>query len=124
MRKETLSRFLLCFILLGLFTACVSHYLIEGSVRLQLGNDTEDYTIEKFSIVSKSGRETVWIDEEILPREKSKVRERDFAGTFTAKLYYKHEGKSSDTSFVKRFEGGSVFLQIKEKDGVLKINER
>lgn len=103
-----------------LFTGCVTHYVIEGTCRLQVGNDTENYTVQKVSIVSKDSSETVWIRDEILPGEKSKVVERDLVGNFTVHV----QMDALDTTFEQRFDAGSVFLQIRENKGVVEFKVR
>ncbi len=119
-----------CFAIL--FSGCLTHYVVDGSVRLQLGNETENYTIESLSILkSDSSEKVVWMDETILPGEKSRVREMDFVGRFKVQVVYGEWDKNAlksksfkDTVFSKRFDGGSIFLQFTEKDGILKIKER
>lgn len=111
---------LLCVFLFG----CVTHYVVDGSVRLQLGNATENCTLESLSVVSSNGKELKWIDETILPGESSKVEERDLVGNFRIRLVYEKDGELKDTVFTRHFDGGSTFLQISEKDDVLVIRKK
>ena len=113
-----------CLSCLFLLMGCVTHYVIDGSVRLQLGNATDNCTLETLIIVGEDGEELVWIDESVFPGESSKVKERDFVGTFKVRLSYKQDGVSKDTVFKKHFDGGSVYLQISEKEGNLQIHAR
>ena len=107
-----------------LFAGCLTHYVINGSVRLQIGNDTENYTILALSVISTSEKEYPWITEKVLPGENSKVKEEDYAGTVKIKISYEYKGIQKDTLLEKRFDGGSIFLQFKEKEGILEIHER
>lgn len=102
-----------------LLTACISHYFVDGDVRLQLGNSTETYTLERFSVLDSSDAELVWIDEEVLPGEKSKVHTGYYVGTFRVKLVYEQGGAEADTVFKKNFDGGSTFLKVSEADSGL-----
>lgn len=105
-----------------LLCGCVTHYVVDDTCRLQIGNDTQNYTVTSFSVVSKDN-EIVWISDDVEPGEKSKVSERDFVGSFTVRL--KMSGSSKvDTTFKQRFDGGSVFLQIVEDDGAIEIHRR
>lgn len=110
--------------LMCLLSGCVTHYVVDGSVRLQLGNATESCTIESLSVVNSNGEELKWIDETILPGESSKVKERDFVGRFRVRLAYEQEGILKDTLFQRHFDGGSIFLQISEKEGALVIRAK
>lgn len=103
----------------ALLTACISHYFVDGDVRLQIGNSTERYTLERFSVIDSLGSELVWIEEEILPGEKSKVHTGYYVGTFRVKLVYELEGSEADTVFRKNFDGGSTFMKVSESDSGL-----
>lgn len=105
-----------------LFSGCLTHYIVEGSCRLQIGNDTERYTVESFSVVTENA-EIPWIKGDILPGEKSRVVEEDLVGTFKVRL--RMSGAAAvDTVFEQRFDAGSVFLQIREKTGTIEIVTR
>lgn len=103
----------------ALLSACISHYFVDGDVRLQIGNSTEAYTLERFSVLDSTDAELVWIEEEILPGEKSKVHTGYYVGTFRVKLVYELDGAEADTIFKKNFDGGSSFMKVSESDSGL-----
>lgn len=106
-----------------LLAGCVSHYVVDGSCRLQIGNSTENYTVQSLSILAKDSSEVSWISDEVLPGEQSRVVEKDFVGLFKVRIRMSGEA-SVDTVFEQRFEGGSTFMQIREKDGAIEIVTR
>lgn len=107
-----------------LLSACLSHFIVDGSVRLQLGNRTESCTLLSLSVLDTLGNELSWIDDAIFPGENSRVVEKDFAGTFRFRLTYQKDSEILDTIFSKSFDGGSVFLKISENGTQLKIQKR
>ena len=86
-------RLFLCFVAFSL-TACMSHVFLDTSTRLQVENKT-DVTILGLDIISEDGSKVVaWINESVLPGEKSKVVEEDWVGTFKVRVRFdKWDGK-------------------------------
>lgn len=121
--------------LLGLFaiplmlTGCLSHWFIESETRLQVENATENYSILSVDVVSLDGSiYSSWIDETILPGERSRVVAADWVGEFKIRLKYtKSADASGDTLVDYRvldFDGGSMFLKISAEKGSLKYKFR
>ena len=86
-------RLFLCLVAFSL-TACMSHVFLDTSTRLQVENKT-DVTILGLDIISEDGSKVVpWINESVLPGEKSKVVEEDWVGTFKVRVRFdKWDGK-------------------------------
>ena len=117
-RKISVAVLLLacCFALTG----CLSHWFVDSTSRLQLQNDTEDCTLVGLDVVGKDSSYKTWIDEEILPGERSRVVEKDWVGDFTLRIRYTKSvdgsGKVKMATESFNLEGGSLFLVI-ETDG-------
>jgi hypothetical protein len=100
-----------------MLTGCLSHWFIESETRLQVENATAKYSILSLDVVSLDGSiYSSWIDETILPGERSRVVSADWVGEFKIRLKYtKSADASGDTLVDYRvldFDGGSMFLKI------------
>lgn len=121
--KFIISFAFLCIVSLSL-TGCLTHWFVETESRLQVENATEDYSIISVSVVSKdSSMSKTWIDEAILPGERSRVMEGDWVGDFTVRFRYT---KSADATGdiledIQEFDldGGSLYLVVGVKSGSL-----
>ena len=110
-------------------TGCLSHWFIESESRLQLENATEDYSILSLGVVSLDGSiYSPWINETILPGERSRVEEGDWIGEFKIRVKYTESKDASGDTLVDYrvldFEGGSIFLKVEAKDGKLEYKFR
>ena len=101
-------------------TGCLSHWFVDSTSRLQVQNDTEEYTLLGLDVVGEDGSYKTWIDETILPGERSRVVEEDWVGNFTLRIRYTKSadgsGKVKKATESFNLEGGSLFLVI-ESDG-------
>lgn len=105
---------LLCSLCLS---GCLSHYFVETSTRLQVENGTDDMTIIAVDVISEDEKSSLpWIEDMVLPGERSHVVEKNWVGEFTFRVKYT---KSVDGSgeILQDFhkldvEGGSIFLKI------------
>lgn len=131
MRAFVRPLFALCvFCALSLtLTGCLSHWFIESESRLQLENATENYSILSLGVVSLDGSiYSPWINETILPGERSRVEEGDWIGEFKIRVKYTESKDASGDTLVDYrvldFEGGSIFLKVEAKDGKLEYKFR
>ena len=113
--------------LLGLFaiplmlTGCLSHWFIESETRLQVENATEDYSILSLDVVSLDGSVySSWIDETVLPGERSRVMAGDWVGEFKIRVKYTESADASGDTLVDYrmldFDGGSMYLRVTASD--------
>ena len=113
--------------LLGLFaiplmlTGCLSHWFIESETRLQVENATEDYSILSLDVVSLDGSVySSWIDETVLPGERSRVVAGDWVGEFKIRVKYTESADASGDTLVDYrmldFDGGSMYLRVTASD--------
>lgn len=105
---------LLCCVAL---TGCLSHWFVETTSRLQVENATEDCTLLSVDIFSDDSTSYVrWINETLLPGERSHVVENDWVGTFRLRVNYTQstDGSGKTLHYVKKMEveGGSLFLKV------------
>lgn len=104
---------LCCFVLAG----CLSHWFVDSTSRLQVLNDTEDCTLLGVDVVKSDHTYKKWIDEKVLPGERSRVVEEDWVGDFTLRLRYTKsvDGSGEELTATESFslDGGSLFLVIK-----------
>jgi hypothetical protein len=110
-------------------TGCLSHWFIESETRLQVENATEDYSILSLDVVSLDGSVySSWIDETVLPGERSRVVAGDWVGEFKIRLKYTESADASGDTLVDYrmldFDGGSMFLKVSAEKGSLKYNFR
>lgn len=110
-------------------TGCLSHWFIESESRLQVENATENYSILSLGVVSLDGSiYSPWINETILPGERSRVEEGDWIGEFKIRVKYTESKDASGDTLVDYrvldFEGGSIFLKVEAKDGKLEYKFR
>lgn len=110
-------------------TGCLSHWFIETTSRLQVENATEDCTIKSVDIFSADSTSYVrWINETILPGERSRVVENDWVGTFTIRVNYTQstDGSGKTLQYVKKMEveGGSLFLRVESDEDSLALKFR
>lgn len=131
MRAFVRPLFALCvFCALSLtLTGCLSHWFIESESRLQVENATENYSILSLGVVSLDGSiYSPWINETILPGERSRVEEGDWIGEFKIRVKYTESKDASGDTLVDYrvldFEGGSIFLKVETKDGKLEYKFR
>ena len=98
-------------------TGCLSHWFIDSTSRLQVENSTEDCTLLGLDVVSEDSTYRTWIDEKVLPGERSRVVEEDWVGDFTLRIRYTKsaDGKGKVLTSTESFnlEGGSLYLVIK-----------
>lgn len=115
-----MKRILLLIITILLLSGCLSHWIIENEVRLQIENKTT-YTILSLNVVSLDlSMQKQWIKETLLPGERSSVVSADWIGTFNLKVSYLEDGSVDTLNHIFEsvsLEGGSVFAQISEKSG-------
>lgn len=115
-----MKRILLLIITILLLSGCLSHWIIENEVRLQIENKTT-YTILSLNVVSLDlSMQKQWIKETLLPGERSSVVSADWIGTFNLKVSYLEYGGVDTLNHIFEsvsLEGGSVFAQISEKSG-------
>ena len=115
-----MKRILLLIITILLLSGCLSHWIIENEVRLQIENKTT-YTILSLNVVSLDlSMQKQWIKETLLPGERSSVVSADWIGTFNLKVSYLEDGGVDTLNHIFEsvsLEGGSVFAQISEKSG-------
>lgn len=110
-------------------TGCLTHWFVESETRLQVENATEDYTIVAIDVVSLEGSDYLtWINEKILPGERSHVVSRDWIGEFKVRIKYTESkdgsGEKLEDFHVFDFEGGSMFLMIEASGDSLKYRFR
>ena len=120
MGSRFLALVLLTVLPLGL-TGCLSHWFIETESRLQVENATEDITLYGVDVLAEdSVNYEKWIDETILPGERSHVAEADWVGEFRVRIRYGREGEDTLKSIrTLDIEGGSLFLRITAQDDTL-----
>ena len=98
-------------------TGCLSHWFIDSTTRLQVENSTEDCTLLGLDVVSEDSTYKTWIDETVLPGERSRVVEEDWVGDFTLRIRYTKsaDGKGDVLTSTEslNLEGGSLYLVIK-----------
>lgn len=104
-----------------LLTGCLSHWFLDSTSRLQVENATEDYTLLGLDVLAKdSSAYKTWIEEVLLPGERSRVIEEDWVGDFIFRVRYTKttDGSGAEQQFVfdTELEGGSLYLII-ENDG-------
>lgn len=122
--------FLLCLLAISFtLTGCLSHCFVDTETRLQVENATEDYTILSVGIVSEEGDVySPWIDEKLLPGERSHVVEGDWVGEFRFRIKYTEGNDGSGDTLtdyhVFDIEGGSLFLTIEASGDTLKYRFR
>ena len=115
-----LALFACCMALSG----CLSHWFVDSTSRLQVLNDTDDCTLLGIDVVGSDSTYKKWIDETVLPGERSRVVEEDLVGDFTLRLRYTKspDGSGKEQVATESFslDGGSFFLVIKsEGDSLL-----
>ena len=111
----------LSLLFLGL-TGCLSHWFIETESRLQVENATDDIILYGIDVVAENGDDfEKWIDEIILPGERSKVYQGDWVGEFSIRIRHGRAGKDTLQSIEKfKIDGGSLYLKITaEKDSLV-----
>ncbi|WP_295679465.1 hypothetical protein [uncultured Fibrobacter sp.] len=111
---------ILCALSLSL-TGCLSHWFIESETRLQVENATEDYSILSLDVVSLDGSVySSWIDETVLPGERSRVVAGDWVGEFKIRVKYTESADASGDTLVDYrmldFDGGSMYLRVTASD--------
>ena len=115
-----MKRVFLLIIATSLLSGCLSHWIIENEVRLQIENKTP-HTILSLNVVSlDSSMQKQWIKETLLPGERSSVVSSDWVGSFNLSVFYLKYGELDTLSHVFEsvsLEGGSIFAQISEKSG-------
>ncbi|MCF0222363.1 MAG: hypothetical protein HUK19_08720 [Fibrobacter sp.] len=110
-------------------TGCLSHWFIETTSRLQVENATEDCTVKSVDIFSADSTSYVrWVDEQILPGERSRVVENDWVGNFRIRVNYTRstDGSGKTLHYVKKMEveGGSLFLKVESDEDSLSLKFR
>lgn len=121
-KKTSLAFFAVLF--LFVLNGCVSHLFVDSVSRLQIENGTDDCTILGLDVVSEDGTQySSWIDETVLPGEKSRVAEEDWVGEFKIRLKYTNSKDGSGNVLedfkVLDFDGGSLFLTVNKEKGKL-----
>ena len=114
----------LVLVLLACCMTLFSHWFVDTTSRLQVLNDTADCTLLGIDVVGSDSTYKKWIDETILPGERSRVVEEDWVGDFTLRLRYTKspDGSGEEVVATESFslDGGSLFLVIKsEGDSLL-----
>lgn len=112
-------RFLMLLALPLVLSGCLSHLFLDSTTRLQVENNTEEFSIKGLDIVGEDGSVKKWIDETVLPGERSHVVETDFVGEFVLSLRYtkSKDGSGEVLRDKRRFDldGGSLYLTIGAK---------
>jgi len=113
---------LLSLLLMSLpLTGCLSHWFLDSTSRLQVENATENCTLLGVDVMSEDGTSYKrWVDETILPGERSRVAEEDWVGDFELRVRYTRttDGSGEEQEFVfdAELDGGSLYLVV-ENDG-------
>lgn len=113
---------LLSLLLMSLsLTGCLSHWFLDSTSRLQVENATENCTLLGVDVMSEDGTSYKrWVDETILPGERSRVAEEDWVGDFELRVRYTRttDGSGEEQKFVfdAELDGGSLYLVV-ENDG-------
>ena len=113
-----------CFALTG----CLSHWFVDSSSRLQFQNATSSKTVVGLDIVASDSEFETWINETVLPGERSRVHEEDWVGNFTLRVRYTNSvdgsGEQSKHVFVTELDGGSLFLVVEESGDSISVRFR
>ena len=97
-------------------SGCLSHWFLDSTSRLQVKNDTDDCVLHGLDVMASDSTYATWIDEEILPGERSRVVEEDWVGDFTLRLRYSKIADSLNVMEETRsftLDGGSLYLVVK-----------
>ena len=99
-------------------SGCLTHWFVEAESRLQVENATKDCSIVAVEVVSLDGSTSKsWIDETLLPGERSRVEEGDWVGEFHLRIKYTNSTDASGEVLedLQTFEldGGSLYLVIR-----------
>lgn len=105
-------------------TGCLSHWFLESDSRLQVENRTENWSIISVDVASENrAKFSSWIDETLLPGERSHVVEEDWVGDFTFRVKYTKSSDATGDTLVDYHEfnldGGSLYLIVEEGKGKL-----
>lgn len=108
---------LVAILVLPLFlSGCLSHWFLDSSTRLQVENGTDGYSIVEIRILADDGTSKKWIDEVILPGERSRVVEEDLVGDFELRFRYTKSkdgsGKVLEDDQKFDLDGGSLYLVV------------
>ena len=111
-------------------TGCLSHWFVDSSSRLQLQNSTESKTVVGLDVVQQldSTAFRTWIDETVLPGERSRVHEEDWVGSFKLRVRYTQSadgsGEESQLVFDTNLDGGSLFLIVQDEGDSISVRFR
>lgn len=111
-------------------TGCLSHWFVDSSSRLQLQNSTESKTIVGLDVMQQqdSAAFRTWINETVLPGERSRVHEEDWVGNFKLRIRYTQsaDGSGEESQFVfdTKLDGGSLFLIVQDEGDSLAVRFR
>jgi hypothetical protein len=95
------------------FLLSCTHWLIDTETRIQVENST-NVIISDLCIVSKNGQRDILVPGSIESGKKSKVYEVEWVGEFNFEV---RVGDNWEPLGVHKLKGGSVLVQITEKDG-------
>lgn len=114
---RTLAKWTLAAICCLSLTGCLSHYFVETSSRLQVKNTSDDCTLVEVDVFDEEGESALkWIEETVLPGERSHVVEKDWVGEFTFRVKYTKStdgtGDVLEDLHKMEIEGGSIFMEI------------
>jgi len=108
---------LLVFLMPVVLTGCLSHWFVDSTSRLQVENSTEEYSIVGVDVLAEDGSSMAWIEETVLPGERSRVVEADWVGSFSLRFKFTRSTDGSGTVFTddRKFDldGGSLYLTVK-----------
>lgn len=108
-------------------TGCLSHWFVDSSSRLQFLNSTAAKTIVGLDVMQQQDTSAfrTWIDETVLPGERSRVHEEDWVGNFKLRIRYTQSpdgsGKESQFVFDTKLDGGSLFLIVQDEGDSLSV---
>lgn len=121
---------LLSLLLMSLsLTGCLSHWFLDSTSRLQVENATENCTLLGVDVMSEDGTSYKrWVDETILPGERSRVAEEDWVGDFELRVRYTRttDGSGEEQGFVfdAELDGGSLYLVVENDGDSFKVSFR
>jgi len=106
--------------ILAFFLLSCTHWIIETETRIQVQNST-NYTISDFGIVSENGEKKTLVPEDIEIDKKSKIYEIELVGEFDFRI---NVGDSLKLLGTHKLKGGSLLAQITEKNGKFEMELR
>jgi len=88
---------------------CLTHWLLDGEVRLQLENRSQ-VDVTNLAVLGQDGARALWIVDTLAPGEKSEVRTDDWVGTFRLGLSVRDSLDAKGDSCWRQVELGTFGL--------------